>query len=79
MSIEQAVVEKLRGLSLNQQQEILDFVEFLEGKAKQQEQIAQRWAGMTALEAAQSVMESVGDGPPDLSTNPKYFEGFGQS
>ncbi len=78
MSIEQAVVEKLRVLSPDKQQEVLDFIEFLEDKTKQQKPNSQRWAGMTALEAAQSVMGIVGDGPPDLSTNPKYMDGFGQ-
>lgn len=34
MSIEQAVVEKLRSLPLDQQQQVLNFVESLEGKAK---------------------------------------------
>jgi hypothetical protein len=37
-----------------------------------------RWQGVSALEAARSVMGVVGNGPPDLSTNPKYMEGFGQ-
>lgn len=35
MSIEEAVVEKLRVLPLDKQQEVLDFVEFLENKIKQ--------------------------------------------
>lgn len=78
MSIEQAVVEKLKVLSLDKQQEVLDFVEFLARKTKQREESSSRWADMTALEAAQSVMGSVGDGSPDLSTNPKYMDGFGQ-
>ena len=77
MSIERAVVEKLRVLPLDKQQEVLDFVEFLENKV-QQKPNADRWAGMTALEAAQSVMGIVGDGPTDLSTNPKYMDGFGR-
>lgn len=33
MSIEQAVLEKMRGLSPDQQQEVLDFVEFLQHKS----------------------------------------------
>ena len=78
MSIEQAVVEKLKVLPLDKQQEVLDFVEFLARKTKQQEESSSRWADMTALEAAQSVMGSVGDGPPDLSTNPRYMDEFGQ-
>jgi hypothetical protein len=38
-----------------------------------------RWSGMSALEAARLVMGVIGDGPPDLSTNPKYMEGFGEA
>ena len=78
MSIEQAVIDKLRVLPLDKQQEVLDFVEFLEDKTRQQELNSRSWAGMTALEASQSVMGAVGDGPTDLSTNPKYMDGFGQ-
>lgn len=33
----------------------------------------------SALDAAWDVLEDVGEGPPDLSTNPKYMEGFGHS
>lgn len=80
MSIEQIVIEKLRVLSPEKQQEVLDFVEFLEGKAKRQQlPTTSRWRGVSALEAAQSVMGIVGEGPPDLSTNPRYMDGFGES
>lgn len=79
MSIEQTVVKKFRVLPLDKQQEVLDFIEFLESKARQQVTSSDRWAGMTALEAAQRVMGVVGDGPPDLSTNPSYMDGFGES
>ena len=33
MSIEEAVVEKLRALPVDKQQEVLDFVEFLQGRS----------------------------------------------
>ena len=33
MTIEQAVVEKLRALPVEKQREVLDFVEFLQGKS----------------------------------------------
>jgi hypothetical protein len=36
-----------------------------------------RWQGKTALEAAQKYAGTV-EGPEDLSTNPKYMEGFGK-
>jgi hypothetical protein len=80
MSVEQVVVEKLKTLSPDKQQEVLDFVEFLESRTikTKTEPMPNRWEGMTALEAAQRVMEPVGDGPPDLSTNPQYMNGFGE-
>ncbi len=77
MSIEQSVVEKLRVLPLNKQQEVLDFVEFLESKSNGHPSAAKRWEGMTALEAARKYVGTV-EGPEDLSTNPKYMEGFGK-
>jgi hypothetical protein len=78
MSVEQVVVEKLKALAPDKQQQVLDFVEFLESRAKQEEPSSSRWGGMSALEAAQRVMEPVGDGPSDLSTNPQYMNGFGE-
>ena len=79
MSIEQAIVEKLRTLPPERQQEALDFVEFLQTRVKQsmpQEsiQILQE----SALKAAQRVLSVVGEGPPDLSTNPDHMEGYSQ-
>ncbi|MCY7277616.1 MAG: DUF2281 domain-containing protein [Phormidesmis sp. CAN_BIN44] len=44
MSIEQTVVDKLRVLPPDKQQEVLDFVEFLESKTKQ-ESSSYRWLG----------------------------------
>jgi hypothetical protein len=79
MSVEQSVIEKLRILPLDKQQEVLDFVEFLTNRLLRQQNAAQQWEGVTALEAAQRVMGTVGDGPPDLSTNPAYMDGFGES
>lgn len=59
MSIEQAVVEKLRVLPPNKQQEVLDFVEFLEGKTKQQEpnsqQILSIWMDLDSNEELNAV------------------------
>jgi hypothetical protein len=79
MSIEQAVLEKLRTLPTNKQQEVLDFVEFLQGKLTQAERINQfSDSEISALEAAQHVLGVIGEGPADLSTNKRYMEGYGQ-
>jgi hypothetical protein len=78
MTIEQAIVEKLRTLPPDKQQEALEFVEALQIK-EHHSQVRQWESGTSALEAARRVMGVVGDAPPDLSTNPKYMEGFGES
>ncbi len=77
MSMEQTVIEKFRMLPLDKQQEVLDFIEFLESKSNGHPSVTNRWKGMTALEAAQRYAGTV-EGPEDLSTNPKYMEGFGK-
>ncbi len=76
MSIEQAVLEKLRTLPANKQQEVLDFVEFLQARSSQLQQTEN--PTISALEAAGDLVGCVTGGPPDLSTNKQYMEGFGE-
>jgi hypothetical protein len=78
MTIEQVFIEKLRSLPPAQQQEALNFVDFLQTKHQNLSSNRTRWEGMSALDAARSVMGEVGDAPPDLSTNPQYMAGFGE-
>jgi hypothetical protein len=72
---EQQLLHDFRDLPVLQQAQVVDFVEFL--KAKRPE--------TPIVPIEQSFLEAAGDligcleGPGDLSTNPKYFEGFGQS
>jgi hypothetical protein len=77
MSIEQAVLEKLRTLPTNKQQEVLDFVEFLQTKAKSEKLIPSKESEISFLDAAREFIGCV-EGPGDLSTNPKYMEGYGK-
>ncbi|MFM7427295.1 MAG: DUF2281 domain-containing protein [Elainella sp.] len=68
------VIQTMQGLPPEQQQ-VLDFVKFLEQKHQPSEksimyQQAQE-PGLSALEAARRVMGNVGDAPSDLSTNLK--------
>lgn len=73
---ENTLLDKFRNLTTEQQQTILDFVEFMESKKyqsqKNQEQevsaydVAKQWAG------------SVESGMGDLSANKKYLQGFGK-
>jgi hypothetical protein len=79
MSIEQTVLEKLKTLPTDKQQEVLDFVEFLQDKLFQTEE-TRHFSGsdVSALDAAQQVLGVIGEGPSDLSTNKRHMEGYGQ-
>lgn len=74
--IQQQVMEALQTLSSTEQQEVLDFAEFL--KSKRQASLPEPERQMSALELAGDLVGCLEGGPPDLSTNPKYMEGFGE-
>ncbi len=74
MSIEQVVVAKLRALPTDKQQEVLDFTEFLGLKASKKLQ----GDSVSVLEAAGDLVGCLEGGAPDLSTNNKHMEGFGE-
>lgn len=85
-AIEAQVLEGLRSLPTEKQQEILDFVEFLRNRNAPSTPISEgkpfipsrQWPpGMTLLEAAGDAVGALDGGPIDLATNPKYMEGFG--
>jgi hypothetical protein len=79
MSIEQAVLEKLKTLPIDKQQEVLDFVEFLQSKTHVKEFDNQEDKPVvSALTLAQKWVGCLEGGPPDLSTNKKYMEGYGE-
>lgn len=73
--IQQQVIEALQTLSASDQQEVLDFVEFLKSKRLK--------LASASVETTQSFLETAvayigaGSGPGDLSTNPEYMEGYG--
>ena len=73
MSVEEAVVEKLRELPPERQREVLDFVEFLESKRQ-----PQRKGEVSALALAGDLVGSVEGGPGDLATNPDHLSGYGK-
>ena len=73
-------MEELQTLSPTQQQEVLDFVEFLKNKQHKtfyDEQPEE--SGVSFLEAAGKYIGCLKGGPPDLSTNKVYMEGFGEA
>ncbi|MBD2774340.1 DUF2281 domain-containing protein [Iningainema tapete] len=73
--IQQQVIETLQTLSVAEQQEVLDFAEFLKSKRQRLSSMNQEPA-QSFLETAQAYI-GAGIGPGDLSTNPKYMEGYG--
>lgn len=78
MSLTQAVIEKLETLPLEKQQEVLDFIEFLQARAEHKTAHSLETPSVSFLEAAHEFIGCV-EGPGDLSTNPAYMEGYGES
>ncbi|AFZ29966.1 hypothetical protein Glo7428_1401 [Gloeocapsa sp. PCC 7428] len=75
MSIEQTVIEKLKTLPVEKQQEVLDFVEFLQSKRLENSSHQER-VPASVFTLAQQYIGCV-EGAEDLSTNKKYMEGYG--
>jgi hypothetical protein len=75
-NVEQQIVEQLRLLPSDRQQQVLHFVESLLTD-KMRERPVEGWQpGMSVLDVSRDWVGCV-EGPSDLSTNPKYMEGFG--
>lgn len=73
----EAIVEMIKTLSLPQQEEVINFIEFLHFKAQKQEiqppEAEQQ--PISAYEAAKEFAGCLEGGPSDLSTNKKYLQG----
>ncbi|NBO30927.1 MAG: hypothetical protein LVT47_10640 [Cyanobacteria bacterium LVE1205-1] len=75
-SIEQQIAEYLKLLPRDRQQQVLQYVQ-LQLRDKMRERPVEGWQpGMSALDVSRDIVGCV-EGPGDLSTNPKYMEGFG--
>ena len=73
MNIEH-IIEKLKTLPFEKQQEVLHFGEFIQTKTLQKEVKSQAGEVMSALTLAQKWVSCVEGGSADLSTNKKYME-----
>lgn len=71
---ENTLLEKFRNLTIEQQQTILDFVEFMHSKKLKSPDNQEVSAYDLAKEWAGSVESGIGD----LSTNKRYLQGFGK-
>lgn len=71
---EDTLLNTFRNLTIEQQQTILDFVEFMDSKqAKLQEK-----QQISAYDELQEFIGCVDDGDGDLATNKEYLAGFGK-
>ena len=72
----QTILEKLNALTPQQQQEVIDFIEFLQFKAEKKE-ITEEKNTVSFYEAAKEYIGCVDGGPGDLATNKDYLRGIG--
>lgn len=70
---EQKILDQIRNLTPRQQQEVLDFIEFLQFKARKPELEVEKKEPISAYEAAKEFAGCVDGGSGDLSTNKKYL------
>ena len=71
----QIILEKLNALTPQQQQEVIDFIEFLQFKAEKKELTEEKTISL--YEAAKEYIGCVDGGPGDLATNKDYLRGIG--
>ncbi|OYD90227.1 hypothetical protein CDG76_31360 [Nostoc sp. 'Peltigera membranacea cyanobiont' 210A] len=78
---EQMIIDEVKKLSPEKQQEVLNFIEFLHFKELQKQETLQdteKEKQVSFLEAAKEFIGCIDGGPGDLATNKKYLEGFGR-
>jgi hypothetical protein len=75
--LETQILEKMRALSEDKQQEVLDFVEFLISKTHSQAVSTETSPGQISFVQAAQQYLGCAEGPEDLSTNPRHMEGYG--
>ncbi|MDZ8226035.1 MULTISPECIES: DUF2281 domain-containing protein [unclassified Nostoc] len=78
---QQMIIDELKKLSPDKQQEVLNFIEFLQFKDMQKQETLkdkEEEKEVSFLEAAKEFIGCVDGGPGDLATNKKYLEGFGR-
>ncbi|MBD1211390.1 MAG: DUF2281 domain-containing protein [Dolichospermum sp.] len=77
MTVEEIIIDKVKILPPDKQQEALDFVEFLLAKMQKQGLSNQtKKSGISALAMAQEYVGCV-EAADDLSTNKDYMNGYG--
>ena len=78
---QQMIIDEVKKLSPEKQQEVLNFIEFLQFKEMQKQETLkdkEEEKQVSFLEAAKEFIGCVDGGPGDLATNKKYLEGYGR-
>lgn len=78
---EQMIIDEVKKLSPEKQQEVLNFIEFLHFKEIQKQETLQdteKEKQVSFLEAAKEFIGCIDGGLGDLATNKKYLEGYGR-
>lgn len=72
------ILQTVESLSTEDQQQVLDFVEFLQAKRQKSGTTGpEMTTHQSFFEVAQAAI-GAGEGPGDLSTNPVYMQGYGE-
>jgi hypothetical protein len=71
------ILQTVEALSAEDQQQVLDFVEFLWAKRQKPRTMESEMTPQSFFEVAKAAI-GAGEGPGDLSTNPDYMHGYGQ-
>lgn len=71
------ILQTVESLSAEDQQKVLDFVEFLWTKRQKLRTTEPEISPQSFFEVAHAAI-GAGEGPGDLSTNPDYMQGYGQ-
>jgi hypothetical protein len=72
------ILENIETLTVQQQEAVLEFIEFLRYKMQKQEEQVEEKQPISAYEAAKEWAGCVDFGPGDLGTNKEYLKGMGK-
>lgn len=78
------LTQKIQALPPELQQEVIDFVDFLETKHQRKSQVESLTESASQNVSVYDLIQNLGgigsiDAPTDLSTNKVYLDGFGES
>jgi hypothetical protein len=73
ISQENLIIERIRQLPSEKQQEVLNFIEFLQFQLQKQLENTEEKEPISAYEAAKEFAGCLDGGPSDLSTNKEYL------